>query len=100
VDRVEIHWPSGAKEEITIPAVDCIYTVKKAKESSRRETLAENRYSTLSLWNVDAGFVILLLCLLLPVPLMLVAGQEHASPPSASPSGTPGKFVDITERSE
>jgi hypothetical protein len=31
VDRVEIHWPSGAKEEITIPAVDRIYTVKEVK---------------------------------------------------------------------
>jgi len=31
VDRVEIHWPSGAKEEITIPAVDRIYTVKEGK---------------------------------------------------------------------
>src|SRR5260370_16706094 len=30
---------------------------------------------------------------------MLVAGQEHASTPPASPSSTPGKFVDITERS-
>jgi hypothetical protein len=28
---VEIHWPSGAKEEITIPAVDHIYTVKEGK---------------------------------------------------------------------
>jgi len=50
-------------------------------------------------WNLDAKFVILLLCFLLPVPLMLVAGQEHASTPLASPSSTPGKFVDITERS-
>ena len=31
VDRVEIHWPSGAKEEITIPAVDRIFTVKEGK---------------------------------------------------------------------
>jgi hypothetical protein len=31
VDRVAIHWPSGAKEEITIPAVDRIYTVKEGK---------------------------------------------------------------------
>ena len=31
VDRVEIHWPSGAKEEIAIPAVDRIYTVKEGK---------------------------------------------------------------------
>jgi len=31
VDRVEIHWPSGAKEEITIPTVDRIYTVKEGK---------------------------------------------------------------------
>jgi hypothetical protein len=31
VDQVEIRWPSGAKEEITIPAVDRIYTVKEGK---------------------------------------------------------------------
>jgi hypothetical protein len=31
VNRVEIHWPSGAKEEIAIPAVDRIYTVKEGK---------------------------------------------------------------------
>jgi hypothetical protein len=31
VDRVEIYWPSGAKEEIAIPAVDRIYTVKEGK---------------------------------------------------------------------
>src|SRR5467141_2434866 len=31
VDRVDIHWPSGAKEEITIPAFDRIYTVKEGK---------------------------------------------------------------------
>ncbi len=49
--------------------------------------------------NLDARFVILLLCLLLPVPLILVAGQEHASTPPASPPDTPGKFVDITARS-
>ena len=48
--------------------------------------------------NLDARFVILFLCLL-PVPLILVAGQEHASTPRASPSSTPGKFVDITARS-
>ena len=27
VDKVEIHWPSGAKEQITLPAVDRIFTV-------------------------------------------------------------------------
>jgi len=31
VDKVEIHWPSGAKEEITIPTVDRIFTVKEGK---------------------------------------------------------------------
>src|SRR5216684_4478679 len=31
VDRVEIHWPSGSKEEISIPALDRIYTVKESK---------------------------------------------------------------------
>jgi hypothetical protein len=31
VDRVEIHWPSGAKEEVTVPAVDKIYTVVEGK---------------------------------------------------------------------
>ena len=31
VDRVEIHWPSGAKEELTVPVVDKIYTVMEGK---------------------------------------------------------------------
>ncbi len=31
VDKVEIHWPSGAKEQITLPAVDRIYTVVEEK---------------------------------------------------------------------
>jgi hypothetical protein len=31
VDKVEIHWPSGAKEEITVPSVDRIYTVIEGK---------------------------------------------------------------------
>ncbi len=31
VDKVEIHWPSGAKEQITLPAVDSIYTVVEGK---------------------------------------------------------------------
>ena len=31
VDRVEIHWPSGTREEITIPAADRFFTVKEGK---------------------------------------------------------------------
>jgi enediyne biosynthesis protein E4 len=31
VDRVEIHWPSGVKEQITLPEVDRIYTVVEGK---------------------------------------------------------------------
>ena len=31
VDKVEIQWPSGTKEEITIPAVDRIYIVREGK---------------------------------------------------------------------
>ena len=31
VDQVEIHWPSGAKEQIALPAVDRIYTVVEGK---------------------------------------------------------------------
>ena len=31
VDKVEIHWPSGAKEEIRVPAVDRILTVVEGK---------------------------------------------------------------------
>jgi hypothetical protein len=36
VDKVEIHWPSGAKEQITVPAVDCIYTVVEGKGIVKR----------------------------------------------------------------
>ena len=31
VDAVEIHWPSGAVEKLTLPAVDTIYTVEEGK---------------------------------------------------------------------
>jgi hypothetical protein len=31
VDKLEIHWPSGAKEQVTLPAVDRIYTVVEGK---------------------------------------------------------------------
>ena len=31
VDKVEIHWPSGLKQEISVPAVDRIYTVVEGK---------------------------------------------------------------------
>jgi hypothetical protein len=36
VDKLEIHWPSGAREEISIPVVDGIYTVVEGKGLSRR----------------------------------------------------------------
>jgi len=31
VERVEIHWPSGTKQEVTLPRVDKIFTVDEAK---------------------------------------------------------------------
>jgi hypothetical protein len=31
VDKVEVDWPSGVKEEITIPGVDRFFTVKEGK---------------------------------------------------------------------
>jgi hypothetical protein len=31
VEKVEIHWPSGAKEQVALPAVDRIYTVVEGK---------------------------------------------------------------------
>jgi enediyne biosynthesis protein E4 len=31
VDKVEIDWPDGAKEEMAVPKVDCIYTVVEGK---------------------------------------------------------------------
>jgi hypothetical protein len=31
LEKVEIHWPSGAKEEISVPVVDRIYTVIEGK---------------------------------------------------------------------
>jgi hypothetical protein len=36
VDKVEIHWPSGAKEQITLPAVDRIFTVIENKGIAER----------------------------------------------------------------
>ncbi|HYR87892.1 MAG TPA: CRTAC1 family protein [Terriglobia bacterium] len=48
--------------------------------------------------NLDSRLAIVFLGLLLAVPLALAAVQEHASAPTASSSGPPGKFVDITAR--
>ena len=31
VDAIEIHWPSGAQQKISVPAVDRIYTVEEGK---------------------------------------------------------------------
>jgi hypothetical protein len=31
IDKLEIHWPSGVKETITLPAVDRIYTIVEGK---------------------------------------------------------------------
>jgi len=31
VDKVEIQWPSGAKQEVTLPGVDQIFTVDETK---------------------------------------------------------------------
>jgi hypothetical protein len=31
VDKCEIQWPSGAKEEIRIPSVDRIFTIIEGK---------------------------------------------------------------------
>jgi hypothetical protein len=36
VDKVEIHWPSGAKEQITLPGVDRIFTVIENKGIAER----------------------------------------------------------------
>jgi hypothetical protein len=33
VDKVEIHWPSGTKEEIAVPQIDHIFTVVEGKGS-------------------------------------------------------------------
>ncbi|MBS1842538.1 MAG: ASPIC/UnbV domain-containing protein, partial [Acidobacteria bacterium] len=31
IDKIEIHWPSGLKQEVAPPAVDHIYTVVEGK---------------------------------------------------------------------
>jgi hypothetical protein len=49
--------------------------------------------------NVDSRFATVFLCLLLAVPQMLIAGQEHAATTTPFSPGPPGKFVDITGRS-
>jgi enediyne biosynthesis protein E4 len=38
VDKLEIHWPSGAREEISVPGVDRILTVVEGKTVSDRFT--------------------------------------------------------------
>jgi len=49
--------------------------------------------------NIDFRFAIVFLGVLIAIPWALIAGQEHASTPTASPSGPPAKFVDISARS-
>ena len=29
IDKLEIHWPGGRKEIVTVPSVDCIYTIEQ-----------------------------------------------------------------------
>jgi hypothetical protein len=51
IDQVEIHWPSGAIEKMTLPNVDRIYTIQEGKgivgelctacEKSGKETKAK-----------------------------------------------------------
>jgi hypothetical protein len=31
VERMEIQWPSGKKEEVTIPAIDKVYVVTEGQ---------------------------------------------------------------------
>jgi hypothetical protein len=31
IDKIEIHWPSGALEQVTLPGIDAIYTVAEGK---------------------------------------------------------------------
>ncbi len=31
IDKIEIHWPSGLKQELTAPSVDRIFTVVEGK---------------------------------------------------------------------
>jgi len=31
IDKMEIHWPSGLKQEIAVPSVDRIFTVTEGK---------------------------------------------------------------------
>jgi hypothetical protein len=47
----------------------------------------------------DSRIVISLLCLLLSAPVLIVALQRTAPAPPVTPSGPPGKFVDITAKS-
>jgi hypothetical protein len=37
IDSVEIHWPSGAVERVTLPAVDCFFTVVEGKGATRAD---------------------------------------------------------------
>ena len=36
LDKIEIQWPSGSKQEIAVPGVDRIFTVVDGKEVSER----------------------------------------------------------------
>jgi hypothetical protein len=36
IDKIEIDWPSGAKESVSVPAIDDIWTVTEGKGVSVR----------------------------------------------------------------
>ena len=43
VDSIEIDWPSGAKEKITVPGVDRIVTIQEGKSDRGEEQLEEEK---------------------------------------------------------
>jgi hypothetical protein len=36
VDSIEIDWPSGAKEKITLPGIDRIVTIQEGKKAEEK----------------------------------------------------------------
>jgi hypothetical protein len=38
IDKIEIHWPSGTRQIVTVPGVDRIFTIEEGKAASKKNS--------------------------------------------------------------
>jgi enediyne biosynthesis protein E4 len=48
VERMEIQWPSGKKEEVTIPSIDRFYTVAEGRAEYKKNEYARHAQARIS----------------------------------------------------